>query len=277
MGRPRLPTLRGMAQAPFLTSGSLRRWLGRAPAAPAPDVNSGSSFSTGLGHSTDWELAAADSLVGDAVRFAQERRRVAEEVAIELVQRRDLREAPEPVQDFLLQSWALVLAHVRLAGGADEAQGYAAVVPQLLWSVRRESTLRRPARLVGLVPGLLQRLREGLQLLGREPREFQAFFSELERLHRPALQLCATRRQLQLQLQDAESVAPPPGWADRLAPGAGLDLYLHRAWVRFRLDWADPHGHQFMFRGPLGEARSMTRRILLRLVGEGLARPARAD
>lgn len=268
-----------MAQASFFTSGGLRRWLGRAPAVPAPDVNPSSSPSTGLGHSTDWELAAADSLVGDAVRFAQERRRVAEEVVIELVQRRDLREAPEPVQDFLLRSWALVLAHVRLAGGSDDAQGYAAVVPQLLWSLRRESTLRRPARLVELVPGLLQRLREGLQLLGRDPREFQAFFSELERLHRPALQLCAARRQLQLQLPplDGEPPAPPPGWSDRLAPGACVDLYLHRNWVRFRLDWADPQGSQFMFRGPQGAARGMTRRILLRLVAEGLARPACAD
>lgn len=265
-----------MAQASNFSSGGLRRWLGRAPAVPAPETNPGSGPSTGLGHSTDWELAAADSLVGDAVRFAQERRRVAEEIAIELVQRPDVREAPEPVQDFLLQSWALVMAHVRLAGVADEAQGYAGIVTQLLWSVRHESTLRRPARLVALVPGLLQQLREGLQLLGREPREFQAFFSELERLHRPTLQLCATRRQLQLQSQqqDAEAPAPPSGWAERLAPGAGVDLYLHRDWVRFRLDWVDPHGGQFMFRGPQGEARTMTRRILLRLVSEGLARPA---
>lgn len=260
-----------MAQASFFTSGRLRRWLGRPAGVSALPSAAGAAAASSLGQGSEWELACADSLIADAVRFAQERRRVAEEIAIELVQQPDLREAPEPVQDFLLQTWTLVMAHGRLAGGGEQCQTLAGLVAPLLWSVRRESTLRRPARLVEIVPGLLQGLREGLALLGRDPRDFQAFFTELERLHQPALELCATRRQLRVA-----DDPPPADWAERLAPGDWLDLYRDHAWVRVRLEWVAPHGGQYMFRGLQGEARTMTRRILLRLALEGLARPATA-
>uniref|UniRef100_UPI00398BEC95 DUF1631 family protein n=1 Tax=Polaromonas sp. YR568 TaxID=1855301 RepID=UPI00398BEC95 len=73
------------------------------------------------------------------------------------------------------------------------------VVPDLLWSVKREVTLKRPAKLIEMIPRLLGKLHEGLALLGQDPRESEPFFEGLMKLHRPVLKL----RRLKSQ-RDAE-------------------------------------------------------------------------
>jgi hypothetical protein len=101
------------------------------------------------------------------------------------------------VQDFLFGPWSLVIAHARLSGtGTDmDPGGYIRVIADLLWSVKRETTLRDPARAFELIPRVLPTLRAGLQLLGHAPQETENFFHALERLHRPVLRLRAKQRQ----------------------------------------------------------------------------------
>jgi hypothetical protein len=76
-----------------------------------------------------------------------------------------------------------------------------------LWSVKREFTLRQPAKLVELIPPMLRELHAGLELLGRDPREDEAFFEALMRLHRPALRL--RRAKSKRDAMELESGAMP--------------------------------------------------------------------
>lgn len=133
----------------------------------------------------------------EAMYFAEARDAEAGQIAWTLSQRSDLEGVPAVVQDFLYGPWALVMAHARLTDTQRQIDpgGWNAVITDLLWSVKRELTLREPARLIATIPGLLEKLRSGLALLGQEPSEHETFFRALEKLHRPVLKLRALHRQ----------------------------------------------------------------------------------
>ena len=84
-----------------------------------------------------------------------------------------------------------MIAHAQLtdARGQLDPGGYLAVVTDLLWSVKREAVLKEPRRLFEVVPGVLQTLRRGLEMLGKEPHETDTFFNALMRYHDPVLRL----------------------------------------------------------------------------------------
>ena len=262
----------------------------------------------------------------EAVQFAERRQQEAQRIASELRQREDLVATPPEVRDFLLSTWAVVIAHARLtqpAGGIDPG-GHLALVTDLLWSVNRDHALHDPARAFVLIPRLLLQLRAGLAALGQQPAESEAFFLQLEQLHRPVLKLRAKHRHRELAPSEpprSEAVAAPPRPDDQpwmaqellraagfepappsdfaalppaqqpthrteepldehavervlaaLAPRCWVDLYSHRQWRRARLVWAAERGTLFMFVGNGGEAHSMSRRILQRLVRDHLLR-----
>lgn len=233
---------------------------------------------------TDWDeqptLSSSNSLVNEAVRFAELRLVEAALTARELGHRADMVGAPEVVQSFLLRSWALVMAHARLADapGSPADSELLQVAVDLLWSARREDTLRQPARLFEMIPGLLQRLRDGLSLLGEDPRESTAFFQALEALHRPVLKLCELKRHV--GLMHSAGVAPhrvheidAGAILERMRAGQWVTLYTGRQWLRAQLAWVGHNDSLFMFASQGGRAHSMTRRILERLVRERLLRP----
>jgi uncharacterized membrane protein YgcG len=147
------------------------------------------------------------SNVLQALRFAEERQTQADQIAFELSTRSDLDQVPGLVLDFLFGPWALALAHAKLADTRNQIDplGFRSVVPDLLWSVKREVTLKRPAKLIEMIPGLLAKLHEGLDLLGQDPRESEAFFEGLMKLHRPVLKL----RRLKSRRDAEESGAVP--------------------------------------------------------------------
>jgi hypothetical protein len=126
-----------------------------------------------------------------AMRFAEERQAQADQIAWDLSKRPDLDNVPGVVLDFLFGPWALVMAHARLTDENNQIdpQGFGSTVPDLLWSVKKEVTLKRPAKLIEMIPGLLGKLHEGLDLLGQDPKESEAFFEAMMKLHRPVLKL----------------------------------------------------------------------------------------
>lgn len=132
----------------------------------------------------------------DAVHFAEARAAEAAQIAWSLSQRSDLDGAPAVVQDFLFGPWSQVMAHARLTSTNrhPDPGGWNAVISDLLWSVKSEQTLRDPARLFTTVPAMLERLREGMKLIGYEPSQSETFFQALEQLHRPVLKLRARTR-----------------------------------------------------------------------------------
>ena len=142
-----------------------------------------------------------------ALRFAEERQTKADLIAFNLSARSDLQNVPGKVLDFLFGRWALVMAHAKLIDTRNQIDpfGYGSVVPDLLWSVKRDVTLKQPAKLIEMIPGLLDRLHKGLDLLGQDPVENEAFFESLMKLHRPVLKL----RRLKSQRDAEESNTAP--------------------------------------------------------------------
>jgi hypothetical protein len=154
----------------------------------------------------------AQRRVLEAVQFAERRQLEAQRLAVTLRERDDLASAPPAVQEFLLDTWSLVISHARLTqpqAGTDPG-GHLALVADLLWSVDRNASLHEPARAFALIPRVLLKLRNGLATLGQQPAESEAFFHQLEQLHRPVLKLLAKQRQRELAPQEPAPVAARP-------------------------------------------------------------------
>ena len=161
---------------------------------------------------SDWDEQDQQELayrakVLTALSFAENRQTQADQIAFDMSNRSDLEKVPGIVLDFLFGPWALVMAHAKLMDTRQQIdpQGFGSVVPDLLWSTKREVTLKQPAKLIEMIPRLLGKLHEGLHLLGQEPRENEAFFENLLNLHRPVLKL----RRLKSQQDAYESDAMP--------------------------------------------------------------------
>jgi len=148
-----------------------------------------------------------------ALRHAEQRQALADRIAWDLSQRPDVDNAPGFILDFIYGSWALVLAQAEmgLPASQEALNSYRKAVSELLWSIRKEVTLRRPAELFRTVPGLIRTLREGLAALGKTPEETQPFFDALMRLHQPVLGL----RRAKVRSDSGQAgEAPPPAWED---------------------------------------------------------------
>jgi hypothetical protein len=121
---------------------------------------------------------------------AEQRNLLAQKLAVEFGQALEGLEVADFVGDFLKGSWAQVVAEARLscADGSDDPFGYRAMVDDLIWSVQKNTALRgRARRLVQMIPGLLTKLREGLDRI-EYPAELTArFFNNLITIHRAAV------------------------------------------------------------------------------------------
>ncbi|TAG37201.1 MAG: DUF1631 family protein [Polaromonas sp.] len=146
--------------------------------------------------------------VVQALRFAEERQEKADQIAFDMSARSDLGNVPGVVMDFLFGPWALAMAHARLTDQRNQIdpQGFGSVVPDLLWSVKRDVTLKQPAKLIAMIPGLLEKLHAGLALLGQGPRENEPFFEALMTLHQPVLRLRRLKTQRDAQESSAMSL-----------------------------------------------------------------------
>lgn len=165
----------------------------------------------------------------DAIHFAEAREAEAAQIAWSLSQRSDLEDVPAVVQDFLYGPWSLVMAHARLTDGGRQVDpgGWNGVITDLLWSVKPQQTLREPSRLITTIPGMLERLRSGIALLGQEPSAHASFFDALENLHRPVLKLRARQRRATVAAPPAAPLDPALMSRKRQQPPApGGDPWL---------------------------------------------------
>ena len=201
-------------------------------------------------HDRDEEARRGEAV--HAVRFAELRQAEAEQIARDLGQRPDLDSVPAVIQDFLFGPWALVLAHARLTDTARQVdpKGYQSVISDLLWSVKRDVTLRRPAQLFERVPPLLAKLREGLASLGQDPAEHEGVFQALMKLHHPVLQLrrAKSRRDAlesgaaPLMAIDAPASLAAGARGESNCAGPALDEPARAGRRRIRGNAADRHG-----------------------------------
>ena len=126
-----------------------------------------------------------------AVRFAEQRQSLAGEIAFDISNRPDLDGVPGPILDFLFESWSLAMAHAKLMDKRNQIdpEGFNSVVFDLVWSVKRAQTIKQPSKLIRMIPGLLSKLHYGLDLIGKDRQESQAFFDLLMKLHEPVLNM----------------------------------------------------------------------------------------
>ncbi|RZJ25378.1 MAG: DUF1631 family protein [Haliea sp.] len=191
----------------------------------ALDIADARPFAAALGElqaiwdAQDRDEKAQRSNMRQSMQFAEERQSQADQIAFDMSMRADLDQVPGVVLDFLFGPWALVMAHARLTDTRRQVDpgAYGSLVSDLLWSVKPQVTLRRPAQLIEMIPGMLAKLHEGLASLGQDPRETEAFFNTMERLHRPVLKL----RRVRSRRDAEESEAAPLEVALDDAPDMG--------------------------------------------------------
>jgi hypothetical protein len=126
-----------------------------------------------------------------ALMHAEQRNLLAQKLATDFTEALSGLQVAEFVGDFLKSSWAQVVAETQLscADGSDDPFGYRAVVDDLIWSVQKTTAQRgRTRRLAQMLPGLLTKLREGLQRIDYPPELTARFFDNLVTIHQSALQ-----------------------------------------------------------------------------------------
>jgi hypothetical protein len=125
-----------------------------------------------------------------ALLHAEQRNLLAQKLAAEFAEALEGLEVADFVGDFLKGSWAQVVAEAQLscADGSDDPYGYRALVDDLVWSVQKSTAVRgRARRLVQMIPGLLAKLREGLNRIEYPPELTARFFNNLITIHRAAV------------------------------------------------------------------------------------------
>jgi hypothetical protein len=93
------------------------------------------------------------------------------------------------IRRFVTTTWARVLAEAVLRFGdqSEQTASYLKAVDELLWSLKLPSHPQSRQRLVALLPGLLQRLRNGMSLIEVPASEQQSLLDELMKVHADAL------------------------------------------------------------------------------------------
>ena len=129
---------------------------------------------------------------------AEQRNLLAQRLAQEFRERIAVGEngdVPEFVVDFLCGPWAQAVAESQLAYTEGASSDYTTLVDDLTWSVQPRVARRNRTRLVELVPTLLARLRQGLQLISYPPEMTVKFFDNLIGLHEASLEGARPKRQ----------------------------------------------------------------------------------
>ena len=121
---------------------------------------------------------------------AEQRNLLAQRFAEDFHSRIKDKDIPELIVAFLRGPWSQVVAESQLShtDGASDPEGFLALVDELIWSVQVRLARRNRPRLVQLVPNLLVKVRQGLQLIGYPEERIPVFFDELISLHEKAFE-----------------------------------------------------------------------------------------
>ncbi|HCY17037.1 MAG: hypothetical protein A2Z93_00800 [Curvibacter sp. GWA2_64_110] len=152
-----------------------------------------------------------------ALLHAEQRNLLAQRLAADFEVLLQKQKVPERVALFLCGPWAQVVAEAQLASVDDTAvaEGYLALVDDLVWSVQVPRARRNRVRLAQLVPTLLVKLRQGLQSIHYPQERIALFLAELIALHEQALASSPTKAaadvpvDLPLELAGVQPVAQP--------------------------------------------------------------------
>lgn len=235
--------------------------------------------------------------------------------ADDFAQRQQDKTIPQWLDSFLRGPWAQVAAQARLdcLDGSADPGGYLALVDDLIWSVQLRLARHDRARLVRLVPDLLSKLRQGLQLIEYPQERIPVLFDALVGVHEKVLEGRRSRAGQQRMPGFAEIGRAPaiegidlvgfPSSADKvqatgalvpnsgpvgrrlqlpwsvadLATGAWVEVFVNRVWLLAQLNWVSPQRTLFMFVSRGGLAHAMSRRTMERLRLQGSIRFVSGD
>jgi hypothetical protein len=243
-----------------------------------------------LAEQRQWQLREAEGGVTALQRA--ERREVLEQLLSQrLTEQMATLRTSAPIRRFVTGSWAKVLAEsmVRFGDCTEPTPSYLKTVDDLLWSLQTPDHPQSRQRLVGLLPGLLQRLRSGMALIALPEAEQQAVLDELMAVHAEALRpgtrvapAALTPEQIVQRMRDevipdtpalrpfsdsvidlasmetvpadflATDVGAPEEASrrvDTLQPGDRLRLFLRGRWTRVQLLWRSDKALYFLFAG----------------------------
>lgn len=141
-----------------------------------------------LAEQVQWQLREASAAVAGLQR-AERRDALEHMLSQRLAEQMARVPAPVPIRRFVTSAWAEVLAEsmVRFGEQAEPTQARLKAVDDLLWSLRPPDHPLSRQRLVGLLPGLLERLREGMALIEMPAANQQAVLDALMPIHAEAL------------------------------------------------------------------------------------------
>jgi hypothetical protein len=150
----------------------------------------------------------------------EQRNMLAQRIANDFLERVGSKRVPELVVAFLRGPWSLVVAETQLRGadGNHDADSYVALADDLIWSVQRKLTQRNRSRLVEMVPQMLVKLRQGLQLIAYPEDRILPFFDGLITLHEQAFEnsrsggdIVGTQDEASGEEEDVASAMPDDG------------------------------------------------------------------
>jgi hypothetical protein len=261
------------------------------------------------------QLRAAQPVV-QALQSSERREVLEQQLSQRLVEQMTPIRTTPVIRRFVTGAWARVLADAMLRDGEQgpATRGYIKLVDELLWSLQLPDHPQSRQRLVALLPGMLQRLRTGMALIGLPATEQTGVLDELMSIHTEALRpggradpASLTPEQIVQRMRD--EVLPPTtghgGFSDSvidlgsmetvpaelmpesaaaeqarrveaLRPADRLRLFLHGRWACVQLLWRSDQGRFFLFAGETaGRTHSVTSRALEKLSAAGLMRPVR--
>jgi hypothetical protein len=125
-----------------------------------------------------------------ALQHAEQRNMLAQYLAQEFRASAEGIDVPPAVVEFVCGPWAQAVAEsqLRCTDGSSDPQGYHELVSELYWSVQPRVARRNRTRLVQMIPGMLGKLRQGLQLIEFPSERITDFFTQLIGMHEAALE-----------------------------------------------------------------------------------------
>ncbi|MEO7115192.1 MAG: DUF1631 family protein [Caldimonas sp.] len=132
-------------------------------------------------------LAAAAAI--EALRLAERRDVLQQHLTLRLTDSMVSVRTTPSIRRFVTGTWAQVIATEMLGHGEQSEQALATLktVDDLLWSLKIPDHPQSRQRLIGLLPGLLQRLRAGMEAVHLPATERHVVLNELMTIHTEAL------------------------------------------------------------------------------------------
>ena len=134
------------------------------------------------------EISESQNRAVQALLKAEQRNLLAEKIASEIRNRSDFVSSNRIIAVFLTGPWAQVMARERLLGGIGSSKAvFSLTLGEVLWSLNVAQASRNRKRLISIIPGILNSVREGLLTIDFPLEKSKVFFDELMQVHQSAL------------------------------------------------------------------------------------------